>query len=284
MNQGGIESWKVFANMDELFDALNQQREQLNVWREKMATLLLQPLVDEEKTLELKGDEYETSTKQQDEIYVYMEALGAVVSDRHDALTGQKNGRVDHEVKVSLQMAASGAGHCPDLTLKLMAVRSALQPRGELGSVRGGIAELRAIRTALEGGNTRAIVELRIVEELLESLQQISNEQTKAVAGLLKELDVFRDTMNSRLEFYRQLQQISDSVAPYEGVSEHESIATILSRTKFTEEKSCIRIAASKAKGRYLMHLRTDSGRENAQRICVICQQAFSIGALTVGI
>lgn len=280
--QGGIESRKVVAKVDELCNALNQQREQLNTWREKMAALLLQPLVDAEETLELKGDEYEMSTKQQDEIYVYMEALGAVVSDRHDALTGQKNGRVDHEVKVSLQMAASGKGHCPDLTLKLLEVRSSFRPHEELGSIRGGVAELRAIRMILEGGNTRAIGELAIVENLLEILHRILNEQSKAVAGLLKELDMFRDTMNSRLEFYRQLQQISDSVAPYEGQSEHDPASCILSRMKAAEEESSAKIDASKAKGRYLLHLRTESGRENTQRICVICQQAFEVGALTV--
>jgi len=278
----GIESRKVVSKVYELCNALNQQREQLNNWRKKMAALLLQPLVDAEETLELKGDEYETSTKQQDEIYVYMEALGAVVSDRHDALTGQKNGRVDHEVKVSLQMAASGEGHCPDLTLKLMEVRSALRPSEEIGSVRGSIAELRAIRTTLEGGNTRAIAELAVVENLLEILQHISNEQTRAVAGLLKELAVFRDTMNLRLEFYRQLQQISDTVAPYEGRSEHDSTPTIISRLTTMEEEASGKIATLKAKRRYLMHLRTESRRENTQRICVICQQAFEVGALTV--
>ena len=281
---GGIESRRVVANVYELCNALDQQREQLIIWREKMATLLLEPLVDEEESLELKGDEYETSTKQQDEIYVYMEALGAAVSDRHDSLTGQKNGRVDHEVKVSLQMAASGKGHCPELTLKLLAVRSALRPHERLGSVRGGIAELRTIRTAREGGNTRAITELGLVENSLETLQCISNEQTKAVAGLLRELDVFRDAMNSRLDFYRQLQQISDSVAPYEEVSEHDSTASIMSRMKSIEERSSARIAALKAKGRYLIHLRTESHRENTERICVICQQAFEVGALTVTI
>ncbi len=281
-SQGGIESGKVATKVNELCSALNQQREQLNTWREKVVTLLLLPLVDEEETLELKGDEYETSTKQQDEIYVYMEALGAVVSDRHDALTGQINGRVDHEVKVSLQMATSREGQCPDLILQLMEIRSVLRPHVELGSVRGGIAELRAIRTTLEGGNNRSVVETAVVEEMLEVLQRIFSEQMKAVAALLKELDVFRDTMNSRLEFYRQLQQISDSVAPYEGLSKHDNISTIISRMKTTEEESSAKIAAFKAKGRYLMHLRTESRGEETQRICVICQQSFEVGALTV--
>jgi len=185
-------------------------------------------------------------------------------------------------VKVSLQMATSREGQCPDLILQLMEIRSVLRPHVELGSVRGGIAELRAIRTTLEGGNNRSVVETAVVEEMLEVLQRIFSEQMKAVAALLKELDVFRDTMNSRLEFYRQLQQISDSVAPYEALSKHDNISTTISRMKTTEEESSAKIAAFKAKGRYLMHLRTESRGEETQRICVICQQSFEVGALTV--
>ena len=281
-NHGGIESRKIALNVNDLCEVFNQQREHLNDWRIKMASLLLQPLVDEEDTVELKGDEYETSTKQQDEIYVYMDALGAVLSDRHDALTGQKNGRMDHEVKVALQMAAAEEGHCPSLTKELMATRAALQRQSGLGSLRGCINELRVLRTALEGGNNRAIAELRVVDETLQALQRILDEQTKAVAGLWKELNIFRDTMNSRLEFYRQLQRISDSVAPYDGELKSDTTETVLSQMKNAEAILSVKVAALKAKERYLMHLRTESRCEGTQRTCVICQQTFEVGALTV--
>lgn len=282
VEQGGIESRKIIANVDELCNALNKQRIQLNDWRDKLTGLQLEPLVDGEEANELKGDEYEASTRQQDEIYVYMEALGAIVSDRHDALTGQKNGRIDHEIKFALQKATSGEGHCPDLMISLMAMRSTLRPHDDLGSLRGDIAELRALRTTLDGGNTRAVAELGIVEETLQTLQRIFNEQTKAVVHLLKELDVFRDTMNSRLEFYRQLQQISDSVAPYNEILEPDATDAILSQMKIAEARLSAKIASLKAKGRYLMHLRTESRVEDTQRTCLICQQPFEVGALTV--
>ncbi|KAI9880421.1 MAG: hypothetical protein M1830_003461 [Pleopsidium flavum] len=282
VEQGGIESRKIIAKIDQLCNALDRQRRQLDDWRDKLTGLQLEPLVDGEEAIEVKGDEYETSTRQQDEIYVYMEALGAIISDRHDALTGQKNGRIDHEIKFALQKARSGEGHCPDLVISLMARRSALLPHDDLGSLRGGISDLRALRTTLDGCNTRAAAELGIVEETLQTIQQVFNEQTKAVAGLLKELDVFRDTMNSRLEFYRQLQQISDSVAPYDEDLEPDATDVILSQRKVAEAGLSAKIASLRAKGRYLMHLRTDSRLEDTQRTCVICQQSFEVGALTV--
>lgn len=280
--QGGLESRKIITNIDELCNTLNKQREKLNEWREKLTHLLVQPLVDEDEATELKGDEYETSTKQQDEIYVYMEALNAVESDRYGALTGQKNGLVDHEVQFALAKAAVGEGHCPGLMKSLMAMRSALQPHDYLGSLRGCITELRSLQTTLDVGSVRTVTELAIVENTLQTLQRIFNEQTRAIAGLQKELNIFRDTMNSRLEFYRQLQQISDSVAPYEDVPGPDNNDAILSQSKVAESRMIAKIASLKAKGRYLMHLRTESRIKDTHRTCVICQQSFEVGALTV--
>lgn len=38
-----------------------------------MAQILMKPLVDEDEANETTGDEYEDSTKQQDELYVYFD-------------------------------------------------------------------------------------------------------------------------------------------------------------------------------------------------------------------
>lgn len=66
-NQGGIECRTVFETLDRLIATMRNQATQVNEWREKTIELLLLTLVDEEET-DLQGDEYETSTKQQDEV------------------------------------------------------------------------------------------------------------------------------------------------------------------------------------------------------------------------
>lgn len=55
--------------MDGLIDCLNTQGKQLNDWREKAIRILLMPLVDEDDE-ETTGEEYEISTKAQDELQV----------------------------------------------------------------------------------------------------------------------------------------------------------------------------------------------------------------------
>ena len=284
-NAGGIESRRILDRLEDLCSALDRQANQLDEWREETIKLLLQPLVDEEET-DLQGDEYEASTKQQDELYVYMEVLRAVVADRHDVLTGQRNSLIDHEMKSAQRQAMEGSGHSPELSKSLITIRNTLKPSERSGSIRGIITELRALKATLrvqeEKPNSRAVVEIAIVDRTLEALHRNAANQSRAVTGLEREIELFKDTMNARLEFYRQLQQISDTVAPYEEDLDLAARDRALSSMKGTERKLEARIAALKAKGRYLEHLRDESTANETQRMCIICQQPFEVGALTL--
>lgn len=210
------------------------------------------------------------------QVYVYVGALRSLVADRHDILTGQHNELIYHEMSVASRQAKEGLGHSPELLLDLLSVRDRLKPTKDVGSVRGIITELREIKTTLRGA-----AELLIVNSALEKLQQISIEQTKAVAGLNREIELFKDTMNLRLEYYRQLQQISDTVAPYEEDLNEEARNVVLLAKKAAESCTKVRIARLKSKGRYLIHLRDEATNLESQKLCIICQQPFEAGILT---
>lgn len=66
-NRGGIESRTIFERLEHMIVIMQDQATQINEWRDKTIELLLLTLVDEEQS-DLQGDEYETSTKQQDEV------------------------------------------------------------------------------------------------------------------------------------------------------------------------------------------------------------------------
>ena len=66
-NQGGIESRTIIEKLDKLIEIMQIQAMQINEWRDKTIELLLLTLVDEEEA-DLRGDEYEISTRQQDEV------------------------------------------------------------------------------------------------------------------------------------------------------------------------------------------------------------------------
>lgn len=189
--------------------AMDAQANTLDEWREKTIQFLLRPLVDEDDGVEITGDEYEDSTKIQDEVEVYLTALSAAIADRHDALTGLNNPLADFNVKQALRVATGVAnvhnlpeGPAPEKMIEMLAIRRQIKPTSEMGSLRGVVAELRTLANSLrldaENGSVRAQNELTIVDEQLKVTQKHLSEQMKATTALEKEVDMFTEVMNTR--------------------------------------------------------------------------------------
>ncbi|KAF2098631.1 hypothetical protein NA57DRAFT_75869 [Rhizodiscina lignyota] len=282
---GGIESRKFLEKFDDLSEMLDRQTLQVEKLRSKATEYLLLNLVDEDEGVETTGDEYEDSTKKQDELYAYITALRAAVSDRHRLLTGQSNFLIDSEIKEALKLAKEGEGHAPELFLQLMDERQKLLPKTDEDSLRAIISQIRGTVTTLQwqsdGGSSRAGSELSIVEAQLKETQQISSTQVRLVGELEKDLELFTKTMNQRLEFYRQLQIISDTVAPYKEDLDDTLDLRALQKQQEEQNKSDQKLATLTTKRRFLMHLQNESTSQEA-RMCVICQSTFELGVLTV--
>lgn len=279
----GIESRRPLEQFQMLGAALDAQANQLDEWREKTIQYLLRPLVDEDEGVEITGDEYEESTKTQDEVMVYISALRAVIEDRFDALTGQDNILIKGDVRTALKLAKDGEGAFPEKVIELYKTRKAVKPTRDMSSLRGIFSELRSISTTLktdaENGNSRAMHELSILEPERVKVQKQLTDQTKAVVALRQEVELFTSVMNARLEYYRQLQQVSDMVALLE---ERDKSQEAYDNMTKEEEKLENKLAMAVSKRRYLMHLHDEAGHSKEQRTCIICQETFEIGALTV--
>lgn len=284
-HQAGIENRRIADKLKNLLKLMHRQELYLDEWRKELTHLLCLPLVDTEDTgVELTGEEYEESTKRQDDVYVYIDAFRAVVADRNFALTGMRNQLIDHEMKEAFRLAGRGKGHNPELFLRLMSKRNKMRSKEE-NSLRGLIAETRNILTALqwqENTNGRASAEASLVNNLLTELQQRSKEQAEALASLEKETAFFRETMNLRLEYYRQLQEISDTVAPLEEEGKGNIDLHVTNGGTTKEERLKARIATLKTKQKFLLHLKADASNQNESKICIICQSGFENGVLTV--
>jgi E3 ubiquitin-protein ligase SHPRH len=114
INVEGIESRKVADNIAILLELLNEQVSKIDEWRSKFTELLVMKLVDQDEEVEITGDEYESSTKQQDEQYVYLEALRAAVADRQGLLAGTANALIDGEMRGAYKQAVNGAPNEPE--------------------------------------------------------------------------------------------------------------------------------------------------------------------------
>lgn len=286
IQRAGIESRSVIGRLHNVTEVIDKQAHQINEWRVKTTKLLLVPLVDEEET-DLQGDEYETSTQQQDTVYSYVDALRAIIADFHDIVTGQKNIRIDYEVKVALRQAEGGGGHSPELLKGLLGIRQELKPPAGTGSVRGIVTNLRELRTILRGqlekGSVRAGAELGIINDFLDAIQSLLVTLGKAAVALEREVELFTDIMNVRLEYYRQLQQISDTVAspPSEEDLDEQAFMSALAEADRAEGRLRSNVNGLQSTARYLDHLRTEDCYKGVQRLCIICQQNVSTGILT---
>jgi E3 ubiquitin-protein ligase SHPRH len=279
----GIEAYNLLCNFEDLCEALNKNAEKYKEWRDIMVKLVSQSLIDQEDEAELEGNEYERSTKHQDEMYVYMEGLRTMYADRHDCLTGQKNVLISYEVKAGIAQAQKGDGPSPKLFLEIMNTRSELKPDPEFGSLRKIVSDLRSLLGTLywssNSGSSRARAEHEVVELVLQNAGQMLAEQMKVSANLDREVEMFRDAMNNRLEYYRHLQQISDTVAPYDEESAGQPLDEDLFAAKLAQEELIEgRISTLKSKARYLDHLRGDSSSDPNARTCIICQSSIEIG------
>lgn len=258
---GGLESRRILERLDALATALDAQANFLDEWRETTVQFLLRSLVDEDEDgIELTGEEYEQSHKTQDEVMVYVQALRAVIADRHDAITGQVNLLIAEEVKRVLRLAKKGEEAYPEKTIETLNIRQDIKPPAEMGSLRGIVADLRSLVHNLQidadNGSLRAQSELAIAERQFKNAQEFLGQQLKANNGLEREIEMFTNLMNTRLEYYRQLQQVSDMVSPYEGPNN----ATVIGKMMDDEDRIARKIATARSKRRYLEHLRMVSG------------------------
>jgi len=277
----GSESRAILDGLEDLAEALNKQADLLDEMRQETTKLLLKDLVDEDDGMEITGDEYTDSTKVQEDVIAFVTVLRAVVADRLAALSGQKLSKLTvDEIENAIGQAEQGDGPSPALLLALFERRDKHRP--ELPrSLRSIVTDLRDLSTRLRHrahlGSIRAQAELDVVVAQLRHVQDQVTQQTKVAQGLEQEIDRFTGTMNARVEYYRQLQTLSDQVAPYEGPSDDAAMAQLLR----DEETLMRKLATSEAKHRYLLHLKETDTKED-QRPCIICHSPYTVGVLTV--
>ncbi|KAI0885265.1 SNF2 family N-terminal domain-containing protein [Annulohypoxylon maeteangense] len=276
----GLESRKFLETFQMLAEVLNQQADLVDEWRETIIQMLVRPLVDEDDEAEITGEEYEDSTKLQDELMVYTLALRAAIADRQDAVSGLQNERIKYDTRFAERQAKDGQGHAPEKVLYLLRRRQELKPNPEWGSFRGIVTNLRELATKLrhevDSGKNRARVELEIVESQLHLVQKHSTIQSKSVIALESELNTFVAATNARVEYYKQLQGISDTVAP---LDEEKATTEDLNHTQLKASRIKDKIDEALPKHRYLLHLKKSGQKE--EEVCVICQCPFALGVLT---
>ncbi|KAF3181411.1 hypothetical protein EYR41_004936 [Orbilia oligospora] len=296
--RGGIESTTLMDDILALAEKLNSQADLLDKWREELIQLLQLPLTDQEDTKDLEGDEFQESTEQQDTGFLYVAFLRAVIADRRQALTGITISHYNNDIESAEARLESKDEKHQELFYSLKDQRDEVKPLNieiEVGSdavpfsIRGLLAKLRRLANPLHDSSAtvtaRAKAEAGLVNQAVKVIAPLFSKQEETLKALEKEIDFLNKVFNTRLEFYRQLQIVSDTVISFDEAkalkANHVRNLTLL-HDKYKKEVNDLSnsVAKAKSKGRFLQHLAENQG--DNQRQCIICQDDVKIGVLTI--
>jgi E3 ubiquitin-protein ligase SHPRH len=184
---GGIETGVILDGIRNLANVLNDQVVLLDDWREKLIALLIEPLVDDDTSRELEGNEVEVSVEKQEESYAYMSAIRALVADRDESLTNTHHSLIAQDTKSALERPSKMHA---ELFRFLIAEKNRVNPLQSPKSMKRLNNELRALiatlKTAEDRGDKRAKMERTIAEQEQQALQKEITTQVKACVELFK--------------------------------------------------------------------------------------------------
>ncbi|KAG9310910.1 putative E3 ubiquitin-protein ligase [Chiua virens] len=294
MKGGGIRSAYLFEEANEIIeDVLNEQAALLWQWRTKIVELLIQRLNSAGEHAD--GEEYARTLDTQGEAEVYLQAYAALLADRREAIAAERTLLAAHEgreKKTRKTKAAARARLRMEQENLEVPEDVDVQPQHEVlyGQLSEQRKELQMSDRALKSVMVDlAAVSVRIPKEN-DPEKIIAKDGAARMRGLMADLQdltekldadlaVLRKVFNDRIVYFRQLQEISDTVA------EVEWEGTVVDAMEATQQDNAdllAKINTTRARQRYLDHLAVDGTRVSEDdTVCILCQCEFLRGFIT---
>ncbi|OCH83870.1 hypothetical protein OBBRIDRAFT_786844 [Obba rivulosa] len=302
-DKGGIRSSHLMEEANEMIDGLlNQQSALLWKWRETLKQLLTQPLTSSDENVD--GQEYTRSLETQGEAEAYLQAYAALLADRREALTAERTLLAAHDVKEKKARRTKAAQRAEEAMLEeqhLLELETLedeeRQPEHqvlekELAEERKALLEAfdpgRAIRSVMVDLNNIAARIIKeddpekiIAKDGSSRLRTLIAEQSKLMDRLQGDLSALRKAFNERILYFRQLQEISDTVAEAEWEGEVD-VAVATARAEIAELD--VKMNTGRARQRYMDHLtkaQEEGDVDEDDRCCILCRCEFTRGYIT---
>ncbi|KAK0216540.1 SNF2 family N-terminal domain-containing protein [Armillaria nabsnona] len=296
LEEGGIRSRDIVDQLHEIIeDVLNVQSVLLWEWRTHLHKLLTQKLSASEN--EADGEEYQRSLDDQGEAETYLQAYTALLADHREALVNERTLLAVHDarekkyrqtrtaVKATVAEADNASGLPSDIELQpehevlhqeLTEQRKKLLRKLDSRSVKSILVDLTAAMSRI---NRDSDPEKALLKEAIAEVRQLITDQGANLDKLDADLALFRKAFNQRIMYFRQLQEISDSVTQVTWEKTFDEAVQECEAEKATLED---RLKTSRARQRYLDNLAKD--RDEAKDIddeCVLCGCDFERGFIT---
>ncbi|KAI6013221.1 SNF2 family N-terminal domain-containing protein [Pisolithus marmoratus] len=296
---GGIRSAHLFDEANEIIaDQLNQQTILIWQWRTKIITLLTQKLSNTDDQAD--GEEYSRTLDTQGEAEVFMQAYAALLADRREALLAERTLLAVHESREKKKRrthAALAAFAQDEEDSGFKAPEDIeVQPQHEVlhESLKDERTELRLLfagralksilvdlLTVVAGIYRDEDPEKVIAKDGVKIMRGLIASQTSLMDRLDADLARMRKTFNERILYFRQLQDISDSVVDvrWEG-----DVRDAMNTSEKESRDLGHKIATGRARQRYLDNLggtQGDGSMDEDDKICVLCRCEFLQGFIT---
>jgi E3 ubiquitin-protein ligase SHPRH len=244
---------------------LNQQSGILNDWISHVTRMLRTPLLD--TVTDPSGEEYVASLNDQEHTSAFLAFIQRAIHDRETLVLGKPGGEYYESVSTGVFFDDECAKkleeeyHRPTTTFSL---RDLLINSKTLVSNQSFSNELRPL--------TDIIIRLKNVFEEQKDLCDIYKKHFRSLNNLY----------NMKITYFRQLQDISDNVKPFDKKTHKNYDA----ETNIHELSSTIRYARDdtqliESRVRYLNSLKDDATQDDSSKMCVICRGPITIGSLT---
>lgn len=278
-----------------LVTQLNNQALVLNENAKHLMTVLTNPLLSTEKTPD--GEEYEQSIEDQDRASCLMLVMSQMLMDRSNATLEQKT-KITEISQIAKQQEQDFKFEAQRVSDKkflkdLQNNRVKVKPSSNL-SLEELLQDARLLEVELRD-NYRLNTNIEVFKEMAQLMRNAFESEKNCQSILQKELNTsFNAVFNSRVEYFKQLQQISDSVQNKSfDFSQEEFVAPVLDAEfhlifyQLTAARN--KLTRSMSRWRYLATLvpKESEVKKELQDdlleevICIICQLPITVGSLT---
>lgn len=306
----GMRSKLFFTKVQKLIDQLNNQSKLINEWMDELIKLLSKPLLSHDK--DPNGAEYEESIDDQDKVSCFLHVLSQIIIDRSEFIVGSDSKSIannnitnTNNNKRAQQDALTeellSNVNNKEFLLALQDSRKSVKPQlntslQELALNASNLESdlMQSQREEEEIENNVGRLEFDLFQQFTIRIRKIFENQKLSEVLIQKELSSNCNAVfNSRIEYFKQLQQISDSVRsvwqreyPVDLTSARELFVSILEKYAKTNQEINQKMTKSIAKFRYLQSLvRPEDSPKSADDeddlMCTICRSLITIGSLT---
>ncbi|KAH8926276.1 hypothetical protein BT69DRAFT_1015580 [Atractiella rhizophila] len=280
--KGGLLTNMNIKETNETIKDLNSMGKVIWKWREEIIKLLQVP-VSADDGQDASGDEYQKGIEVQERCDVYLSAYSELLLDWRELITGEKvlsKGKRPRYKKKVVPTLEKGYPAAEVLAYELNEECCSVKPE-EFINLRDNYTKLNHIANGLNLKKDHP--EQSIIKAQKVFLKEQRDEGQKVIAKLLNEANVeFRRVFNTRAEYFKALQSLSDDVS--DPVLTHRSkplltqIADAARESALSQEK----LQEKLSKKRYLDFLQKQSKEVTQdERQCVICAGTFKHGVIT---